>query len=44
MTVTKLKLDKANRMLRLGFGLHESTWFARADLWYIGIRVVWPKQ
>jgi len=44
MKITKLSLDKLNRMLRLGFGLHEGDWFARVDLWYIGIRVAWPKQ
>lgn len=39
MTVTKLPLDANNRMLRLGFGKNEGKWFARIDLWYIGIRI-----
>lgn len=34
-----IKLDKCNRMIRVGFGKHSSQWFFRIDLWYIGIRV-----
>ena len=33
-----IKLDKQNRMLRNGFGLHNGRFFARIDLWWIGIR------
>lgn len=34
-----IKLDKNNRMLRIGFGKHDSKWFFRIDLWFIGIRI-----
>ncbi len=37
--IEKIKLDKNNRMLRIGFGKHESEWFFRIDLWSIGIRI-----
>ena len=36
--MTKIPLDKANRMLRIGFGKHEGKWFFRVDLWWIGYR------
>jgi len=39
MKLTKLSLDKENRMLRLGFGKHNSKWFIRIDLWFIGFRL-----
>lgn len=39
--ITKIKLDKNNRMLRIGLGKHEGAWFARIDLWFIGIRYVY---
>ena len=39
MTITKLPLDEKNRMLRLGFGLHDGKWFARVDLWWTGWRL-----
>jgi len=26
-------------MLRIGFGKHDGKWFARIDLWYIGVRL-----
>ncbi len=34
-----IHLNKDNRMLRIGFGKHEKKWFARLDLWFIGIRL-----
>jgi hypothetical protein len=34
-----IHLNKDNRMLRIGFGKHEKKWFARVDLWFIGIRL-----
>ena len=37
--ITKVKMDKNNRMLRLGFGLNEGRWFARIDLWWAGFRL-----
>jgi len=39
MTLTKLSLDKDNRMLRLGIGKNDGNWFARVDLWAIGFRI-----
>lgn len=39
MTVTKIPLDKNNRMLRIGFGKHDGIWFARVDLWFFGVRI-----
>ena len=39
MTLTKINLDRRNRMLRIGFGKHEGNWFARIDLWYVGFRI-----
>lgn len=32
-------MNKDNRMLRIGLGKHESKWFFRIDLWYIGMRI-----
>lgn len=37
--LTYLPLDAQNRMLRLGFGKHDGKWFARADLWFFGVRI-----
>ena len=37
--MTIIKLDSNNRMLRIGFGKNHGRWFARVDLWFIGIRV-----
>ena len=34
-----IKLDKQNRMLRIGFGKHDNNWFFRIDFWFIGIRL-----
>jgi hypothetical protein len=39
MQLTKLMLDKDNRMLRLGLGKNNGSWFVRIDLWFIGIRI-----
>lgn len=39
MTLTKIDLDRQNRMLRIGFGKNEGSWFARLDLWCVGYRV-----
>lgn len=39
MKLEKINLDKNNRMLRIGFGYHESVPFARIDLWFFGIRI-----
>ena len=39
MKITKSPLDKKNRMIRVGFGLHDDKWFLRVDLWFIGFRL-----
>jgi len=39
MTISKIKLDKNNRMLRVGFGKNEGSWFVRVDLWFVGFRI-----
>lgn len=39
MTLTKIELDKDNRMLRIGFGKNEGKWFARVDIWCVGWRI-----
>lgn len=39
MTITRISLDPANRMLRIGLGRHEGHWFARVDLWWAGWRL-----
>jgi hypothetical protein len=36
--VTRIDLDAANRMLRIGVGKHDGRWFARIDLWARGWR------
>lgn len=38
--MTKIPLDKGNRMLRIGFGQHDHVWFIRVDLWWAGYRWV----
>lgn len=44
-----LHMDAGNRMIRLGVGQHNSVWFIRLDLWFIGFRLsrrvvdVWKK-
>lgn len=39
MDTTIIHLDSKNRMVRLGIGKHDGTWFARADLWWFGVRI-----
>lgn len=39
MKFTKLKLDKKNRMIRLGGGRNDGNWFFRLDIWFVGIRL-----
>jgi hypothetical protein len=39
MQLTAIPLDKDNRMLRIGFGKNNGSWFARVDLWCIGFRI-----
>ena len=39
MTIDKIKLDQNNRMIRIGFGKHDGSWFFRIDLWYKGYRI-----
>lgn len=39
MTLTKIPLNKDNRMLRIGFGKNAGFWFARVDLWWIAFRI-----
>jgi hypothetical protein len=39
MKLTKIPLDQDNRMLRIGFGKNEGRWFARIDLWSVGVRL-----
>ena len=38
MKITKINLNKENRMLRIGFGLNRGNKFFRLDLWWIGYR------
>lgn len=37
--ISKIPLDKNNRMLRAGFGKHNGEWFVRFDLWFFGLRI-----
>lgn len=37
--LTKIPLGKKDRMLRLGFGLHDGRPFFRVDLWKVGYRL-----
>lgn len=39
MKVTKIELDKGNRMIRVGFGQNAYKWFVRVDLWFVGFRL-----
>lgn len=39
MELTKIVLDKSNRMVRVGGGLNNGAWFVRIDLWWIGFRI-----
>jgi hypothetical protein len=34
-----IRLDRNNRMLRVGFGKNNGRWFFRIDLWFFGIRI-----
>lgn len=38
MKIEKIKLNKDNRMLRIGFGKNKGLWFFRVDLWFVGYR------
>lgn len=40
MTIEKIKLERANRMIRIGFGYHAYIPFIRIDLWWVGYRLV----
>lgn len=37
--ISKIQLDKPNRMIRFGLGLNNGRWFARLDLWAVGFRL-----
>lgn len=37
--ITKIDLDKEDRMLRIGFGKNKGNWFFRIDLWWVGYRI-----
>lgn len=37
--VTRIDMERSNRMLRIGFGQHDGRWFARVDLWRWGWRL-----
>jgi hypothetical protein len=39
LEVTRLYMDQANRMLRIGFGKHDGKRFFRIDLWSKGYRI-----
>lgn len=39
MKITKISMDKMNRMARVGFGKHEGKKFFRVDFWFIGFRI-----
>lgn len=39
LNLTKIPMDKNNRMIRLGGGLHDGKWFIRVDLWFVGFRL-----
>jgi len=39
MVIEKIRLDKDNRMLRIGFGKNGGSPFFRIDLWFLGIRI-----
>lgn len=39
MKLTKIPLNKSNRMIRIGGGLHEGSAFFRVDLWFFGLRL-----
>ncbi|MGA0610116.1 hypothetical protein [Caldimonas sp. KR1-144] len=37
--MTTIYLTPDYRMLRIGFGKFEGRWFARVDLWWVGVRL-----
>lgn len=39
MKIYRIDLDKDNRMIRLGFGKNNGSWFIRIDLWFVGYRI-----
>lgn len=39
--LTKIKLGKGERMLRVGFGEFRENYFFRIDLWNKGYRISW---
>ena len=39
MKIEKIKLSRANRMIRIGVGYYMYIPFLRIDLWYFGIRI-----
>ena len=39
MSWAKIAMDKDNRMLRIGIGIHNGLWFFRIDLWWYGFRL-----
>jgi hypothetical protein len=39
MKIEQIALDKNNRMLRIGFGKNNGSWFFRIDFWYKGFRI-----
>lgn len=39
MKLTKILLDKPNRMLRVGLGKNNGHWFFRIDFWFVGYRI-----
>jgi len=39
MKLTTIHLSKENRMLRIGLGLHDGSWFFRIDFWFKGFRI-----
>lgn len=39
MKLTKIELDKDNRMLRCGIGKNKGLFFCRVDLWFVGFRL-----
>ena len=42
MKLTVIEMKEWNRMVRLGIGQHEGTWFIRLDLWWRGYRLSFP--
>lgn len=38
-SITTIFMERDNRMIRIGGGLHDNIWFIRLDLWWIGYRL-----